>query len=291
MKLTELNRTGLSVGAMGLGAMPLSIQGRPSEEQAIKVLHRAIDLGVTFIDTADSYCLDESDKHHNERLISRALATHPQGANVKVATKGGLLRPKGDWIVCGEPKHIGKAIRGSYEALGGHEPIFLWQLHAPDDAYPLEDTLRPVVQAVADGMIRYVGLSNVNVEAIKRAQQMLEIVSIQNKYNPWHRQPERDGVLEYCEQQRLSFLPWSPLGGSRRVKDLPQLKGLASIARELEISPMRLVLAWMLAKSPLMLPIPGATRLESLQDSIQAVELNLSAEIIGKIDSVLPDPD
>lgn len=287
MKTTELGNTGVQVSAMGLGAMPLSIQGRPTQEQALAVLHRAIDLGVTLIDTADSYCLDESDKHHNERLIARALAEHPKGREVKVATKGGLLRPQGDWTVCGDPKHLRKTIRESHQALGGEGPIFLWQWHAPDDQYPLEESLRPVAEALQEGLIRYVGLSNVNVEEIERARKILPIVSIQNKYNPWHRRPEHDGVLKYCEDHRMSFLPWSPLGGSHRVKKLPEIKGLAKIAAKLQVSPMRLVLAWMLAKSPAILPIPGATRMQSLEDSMQAVDLILSEDLLEQIDSIL----
>lgn len=272
---------------MGLGAMPLSIQGRPTEAQALKVLHRAIDLGVTLIDTADSYCLDESDKHHNERLIARALATHSKGRDVKVATKGGLLRPQGDWVVCGDPEHLRKTIHESHQALGGKEPIFLWQLHAPDDRYPLEETLQAVEEAQKRGLIRHVGLSNVNVEDIGRARKILPIVSVQNKYNPWHRQAERDGVLKYCESHGLSFLPWSPLGGRNRVRKLPEITGLGEIAGDLQVSPMRLVLAWMLAKSPAILPIPGATRLASLEDSMQAVDLILSRGTVEQLDSIL----
>jgi aryl-alcohol dehydrogenase-like predicted oxidoreductase len=287
MKTTQLNQSGEQVSALGLGAMPLSIQGRPSEAQAIRVIHRAIDLGVTFIDTADSYCLDETDKHHNERLIARALAGHPQGSQIKVATKGGLLRPNGDWVRCGDPQHLAKTIRDSHHALGGTEPVFLWQLHTPDPQFSLEETLQAVVEAVDAGLIRHVGLSNVSVEEIQHAQKILPIVSVQNKFNPWHRQPERDGVLPYCEENGLTFLPWSPLGGHRRVRELPQFKGLAQIAADLEVSPARLVLAWMLAKSPVILPIPGATRLESLEDSMAAVTMNLSGDQVAEIDSIL----
>lgn len=285
MRSTELGSTGESLSAIGFGAMPLSIQNRPPEAHARAVLQRAIDLGVTFIDTADSYCLDESDKHHNERLIARVLAEHPNGANVRVATKGGIVRPNGAWEVYGEPGHLRTTIRESYQALGGQEPIFLWQLHAPDDRYPIEDSLKPVREAVDEGLIRYVGLSNVTVEEIERARQIVDVVSIQNKYNPWHRHPESDGVLDYCERHHLTFIPWSPLGGSRRVKHLPEIKDLNAVAVELGVSPMRLVLAWMLAKSPCILPIPGAARLESLEDSLQAVDLKLTPEHIARIDA------
>lgn len=285
MKTTELGNTGILVSAIGLGAMPLSIQNRPSESQGIAVIHRALDLGITFIDTADSYCLDESDKHHNERLIARALAEHEKGSEVKVATKGGLMRPEGDWTINADPDHLRTTIRQSYEALGGRDPIFLWQLHAPDDKVPLEESLRAVREAIDEGLIRYVGLSNVSVEEIERARKIVSIVSVQNKYNPWHRQPEFDGVLSYCESHRLTFLPWSPLGGRNRVKDLPSVQGIATVAKQLDVSPWRLVLAWLMSKSPCVLHIPGATRMESLEDSIQAVDLILSPETIAKLDA------
>lgn len=285
MKTVELGNTGILVGAIGLGAMPLSIQNRPPEEQGLAIIQQAVDLGVTLIDTADSYCLDETDKHHNERLIAKALATHPQGGDVYVATKGGLLRPQGDWIVHGDPEHIHKTIRESYDALGGKAPIFLWQLHAPDDNYPIEDSLAPVKDAVDTGLIRFVGLSNVSVEEIERARKVVDVVSIQNKYNPWHRQPEVDGVLDYCNREGLTFLPWSPLGGCYRVKHLPSIKPIADLANQLDVSPMRLVLAWLMSKSPRILPIPGATRLESLQDSCAATELLLGEADVQMLDT------
>lgn len=268
----------ITINRIGLGAMPLSIAGRPAEERSIAVIHRALDLGVTFLDTADAYCLDETDKHHNERLIAKALRTY-QGdvSRVIVATKGGLIRPGGDWVVDGNPARLRKAIQRSYEALGGEKPIDLWQWHAPDPHYALEESLQPVKEAQAKGVIRHIGLSNVSVEEIERVREMVEIVSIQNQYNPWNRSVEQNGVLDYCEREQLTFLPWGPLGGSRRVKtlarDFPQL---AALARDKAITPHRLVLAWMLHKSPCIVLIPGATRVESIEDSIAALDVKVT---------------
>lgn len=288
MKSKILGRTSVSVSAMGLGAMPLSLEGRPSEDRAIALIHRALDLGVTFIDTADAYCIDERDKHHNERLIAKALASYPkETAGVIVATKGGLMRPNGDWICNGDPKHIEKTVHESYQALGGRRPIPLWQLHAPDARFDLSETLKPIREAVSDGRIRFVGLSNVSVLEIEQAREIVEVVSIQNQYNPWKRTPETDGVLAYCEKEGLTFLPWSPLGGSNRVerlKDIPVLRGLSL---EKSISPQRILLAWMMARSPVILPIPGASRLHNLEDSLAAVDLALSHEEVSRITNQL----
>jgi aryl-alcohol dehydrogenase-like predicted oxidoreductase len=271
---------------MGYGAMPLSIRGRPAREQAKAVLERVLELGVSFIDTADSYCLDEGDKHHSERLLQEFLSEHPRGSEIKVATKGGLMRPEGRWERNADPKHLERTIRESFAALGGKDPIFLWQLHAPDPQFPIEVSLEPVAQAVDQGLIAHVGLSNVNVEEIERAQQVVPIVSIQNKYNPWHRAPEQDGVLAYCEEHQLTFLPWSPLGGSSQVSQLSHLPLLAEMAQELDLSPARLWLAYLMARSSCLIPIPGARRLEHLEDSFRANEVSLTEEQVQSLDGL-----
>ncbi len=279
MKKRPLGNTGVQVGIIGLGGMPLSLDGRPPEEQAIRVIHRALDLGVTLIDTADAYCLDESDKHHNEKLIAKALSSYKgETSQVIVATKGGLIRPQGRWETNSNPKHLRKTIRESFEALGGEKPIPLWQLHAVDDKFPIEDSLVPVREAVEAGLIRFVGLSNVTVEEIERAREVVEVVSVQNQYNPWNRNPEKDGILAYCEKNKLTFLPWSPLGGSYRVSQLGQFSALAELAEQKKVSPQRLVLAWLMAKSSVIIPIPGARRLGSLEDSVLAEGVWLTAE-------------
>ncbi|HBL61296.1 MAG TPA: aldo/keto reductase, partial [Cyanobacteria bacterium UBA8803] len=251
METKKLGNTDVSISAMGLGGMPMSLSSRPPESEAIAVIHKALDLGVTLIDTADSYCKDESDKHHNERLIAKALQQYPgDTSHVTVATKGGLMRPHGNWTRNGNPDHLQQTIRISFEALGGSKPIDLWQYHAPDPNYTIEQALAPAKEAVGRGLIRFVGVSNFSVDQIKRARDVVEVVSVQNQYNPWYRQPEFDGVLEYCETEGLTFFPWSPLGGSRRVGNLKDILVIAQLAEEKGVSVYQVVLAWLRAKSP-----------------------------------------
>ncbi|UKO95729.1 aldo/keto reductase [Nostoc sp. UHCC 0870] len=285
METQQLGTTGIFVSAIGLGAMPMSIYNHPPESQSIQVIHRALDLGITFIDTADSYCKDESDKHHNERLIHKALSSY-QGdvSQVIVATKGGLMRPNQTWVRNGNPEHLRQTIRVSFEALGGEKPLDLWQYHSPDPQYTIAESLAPVKEAVQNGLIRFVGVSNFSVEQIKQAREVVDIVSVQNQYNPWERQPERDGVLQYCEQEELTFLPWSPFGGSRRHKNLEDIPAIAQLAKQKGVSVYCIVLAWLRSKSPCILPIPGASKIYSIEDSIRAVDVKLSEAEVRKID-------
>lgn len=287
MHTQNLGKTRTKISAIGLGGMPLSLKGRPSEAEAIAVIHRALELGVTLIDTADSYCIDESDKHHNERLIAKALQSYSGNTDkIYIATKGGLMRPRGDWTCNGDPNHLRRTIRESFQALGGEKPIPLWQFHAPDENYPVEVSMKAVKEAVDEGYIRFVGVSNFSVEEIKKARSVVEVVSVQNQYNPWHRKPERDGVLEYCEREGLTFFPWSPLGGSSRVRQLSKVPALAELASEKNVSVYQLILAWLRAKSPCIVPIPGASRIQSIEDSVASLELHLSSHEMKKVDSI-----
>ncbi|MEH2291438.1 aldo/keto reductase [Nostoc sp.] len=285
METKQLGKTGIFVSAIGLGGMPMSISNRPPESQSIEVIHRALDVGITFIDTADSYCKDESDKHHNERLIHKALSSYKGDVSqVIVATKGGLMRPNGNWTGNGNPEHLRQTIRVSFEALGNTKPIDVWQYHSPDTNFTIEESLAPVKEAVEAGLIRFVGVSNFSVEQIKQAQDVVDIVSVQNQYSPWQRQPENDGVLKYCEQQGLTFLPWSPFGGSRRHQDLQDISAIAKLAKEKGVSVYDIVLAWLRSKSPAILPIPGASKVSSIEDSAEAINVKLSDEEVQKID-------
>jgi aryl-alcohol dehydrogenase-like predicted oxidoreductase len=273
------------MSAIGFGAMNLSIWERPSEEQAVRVVHRALDLGISYIDTADVYHIDDRDKHHNEKLIRQALATYAgDTGKVLVGTKGGWERPRGGWRYNGSPQYLLKAIRASHAALGGQEPIALWQHHAPDPRVPIQESLRAAKEAVDEGLVRFVGVSNYSLKQLERAREVVEVVSVQNQYSPWHRQPERDGMLGYCESEGLTFFPWSPLGGSNRAGRLAGNRGLAALAREKGISVPRLVLAWLMARSPRVLPIPGARRVASIEDSALAPEVELSEDEVQKID-------
>lgn len=284
METKQLGKTGVSVSAIGLGGMPMSIYNRPPESDSIQVIHRALDLGITFIDTADSYCKDESDKHHNERLIHKALSSYPgDTSQVVVATKGGLMRPNEAWTRNGNPEHLRQTIRVSFEVLGGDKPIDVWQYHSPDPEYTIEASLAPVKEAVEEGLVRFVGVSNFSVEQIKRARDVVEIVSVQNQYSPWERQPEKDGVLQYCEQEGLTFLPWSPFGGRRRHQNLSDIPAIANLAQAKGVSVYAIVLAWLRAKSSAILPIPGASKISSIEDSVSALNVKLTEEEVRKI--------
>jgi aryl-alcohol dehydrogenase-like predicted oxidoreductase len=254
--------------------MYLSVDGRPSESEAVRTLHAAIDAGVTLFDTADVYCLDHRDIGHNERLIARALR-EKKGATVVIATKGGLERPNGAWTRNGRPKHLRQACEASLAALGVAR-IDVYQLHAPDPSVPIGESVGELARLRNEGKIAHVGLSNVSVHEIDIARGIVPVVSVQNRWNPGDRGPERDGVLAHCAKHGIAFLPYSPFGGAGGAKRLAGQSRLASEAKRRGISPHRLVLAWMLAKSPVVVGIPGMRRIESIVDSAQAADLELA---------------
>ncbi|MBZ4329963.1 aldo/keto reductase [Corallococcus sp. AS-1-12] len=277
------------VGGVGLGALHLSSTRRPAEADAIAVLHRALALGVTLIDTADSYGRDDSEQHENERLIHRALQSYPgDTSGVTVATKGGMVRPGGAWVVNAEPEHLRRAIRGSFEALGGQKPIDLWQLHAVDPRHPLEACLAVAREAVDQGWVRHIGLSNVSLPLLQRARRVVPVVSVQNELNPWQRASVFNNVIACCEDEGLAFLAWSPLGGPGRVKELEALPGLRELAGARGVSVHRFALAWVRTVSPCVVPIPGVSRLSTLEDALGAATLDLTPEELRRMESLLP---
>ncbi len=282
MKTRTLGSSGLSVSAVGLGCMYMSLDGRPSEDDAVRALHAAFDAGVTFLDTADVYCLDHRDIGHNERLIARALR-EKKGAPVVVATKGGLERPHGAWTRNARPQHLRHACDASLAALGVSR-IDVYQLHAPDPAVPLADSVGELARLRDEGKVAHVGLSNVSVREIEQARAIVPVVSVQNRWNPSHRAPESDGVLAHCTEHGIAFLPYSPFGGAGGAKRLGRSGRLADEARQRGVSPHRLVLAWMLAKSPAVVAIPGVRRAESALDSVAAADVVLSAGDVAAVE-------
>jgi aryl-alcohol dehydrogenase-like predicted oxidoreductase len=254
--------------------MYLSIHGRPSEEDAVRTLHAAMEAGMTLLDTADVYCTDQRDIGHNERLVARALRERP-GASVIIATKGGLERPGGAWTRNARPANLRAACEASLKALG-RDRIDVYQLHAPDPAVPFAESVGELARLRTEGKIAHLGLSNVSVKEIEKARALVPIVSVQNRWNPLDRGPEQDGVLACCEKLGLAFLPYSPFGGAGGAKSLASVGTLAGEAKKRGLSPHRLVLAWMLAKSPVVIPIPGARRTESARDSAGAADVVLS---------------
>ncbi|MFI6002019.1 aldo/keto reductase [Streptomyces sp. NPDC051366] len=278
----------VEVGAIGLGAMPLSIEGRPDEARALATLHAALDSGVTLIDTADSYHWHADELGHNELLIARALETRGGDRDrVLIATKGGRGRPgDGSWTVTGAPQYLKRAAEGSLRRLGV-EAIGLYQLHKPDPQVPWAESVGALKELLDEGKIRMAGISNVSVEQIRQAHEILgqALVSVQNRYSPAVRTSEDQ--LRLCTGLGLAFLPWSPLGGVSRssLDDAPQLPEAGTafhhVAAQRGISPQQVALAWLLARSPTMIPVPGATRPASIRDSALAADLVLTA---GELD-------
>ena len=283
MKTKTLGSSGLVVSAVGLGGMYLSIRDRPSERDAHATLRAAFDAGVTFVDTADVYCLGDRDIGHNERLVARAIRERGRGS-IAVATKGGLERPRGSWTRNARPAHLRRACEASLKALGV-DRIDVYQLHAPDPAVPFMESIGELARLRAQGKVAHVGLSNVSVAEIEAASAIVPIVSVQNRWNPRHRAPETDGTLAHCTRHGIAFLPYSPFGGADAARRLGEARSLAAEARQRGVSPHRLVLAWMLAKSPVVVAIPGARRAASIQDSARAAELELTPDDVAAIES------
>ncbi|MDQ0936217.1 aldo/keto reductase [Streptomyces turgidiscabies] len=277
----------VEVSAIGLGGMPMSIEGRPDEARSLATVHAALDAGLTLIDTADAYHLHADDVGHNEALIAKALASHERGADVLVATKGGHLRPgDGSWTLDGSPAHIKEACEASLRRLGV-EAIGLYQFHRPDPKVPYAESVGAVRDLLDEGKIRMAGISNADPAQIRLANEILggRLVSVQNQFSPAFRSSEPE--LRLCDELGIAFLPWSPLGGISRAGGLGSAYApFARIAEAHGVSPQRVCLAWMLAKSPVVVPIPGSSRPETIRDSAAAVDLVLSAEESAELDPV-----
>ena len=276
---------GLQVSAIGLGEMPMSLAGRPDEAQSVRTIHAALDAGVTLIDTADAYCIDESEVGHGERLVARALTAWPGDRDrVLVATKGGHTREGGEWYLDGRPEHLRQACEASLRALGV-EAIGLYQFHRPDPKVPFAESVGAMAELKAAGKVRLVGLSNVRVDQIRQARELVEVASVQNEFSPRFRRSE--GELAWCAANRIAFLPWSPLGGIGRGRDLGgRHKAFAAVAAAHGVSAQQVALAWELAKAPAVIPIPGASRPETITDSAAAASLRLSADELASLDRV-----
>ena len=278
----------VQVSAIGLGGMPMSIEGRPDDEsRSIATIHAALDAGITLIDTADAYHLDSSDIGHNETLIAKALNSYGgDTSGVLVATKGGHLRPGGGaWTLDGSPNHLKEAAEDSLKRLGV-DAIGLYQFHRPDPKTPYEESVGAIRDLLDDGKIRMAGISNANPDQIRQANEILggRLVSVQNQFSPAFRSSEPE--LELCDELGIAFLPWSPLGGISRASDLgSKHPAFHQLAAELGVSPQKLTLAWMLAKSPVVIPIPGASRPETIRDSYSAVDLTLTADQVATLDA------
>jgi aryl-alcohol dehydrogenase-like predicted oxidoreductase len=272
-----------AVAAIGYGGMHLSIEGRPPEAQGIRVVQAALAAGVTLVDTADVYCLDQHDIGHNERLIAGALAGWggPR-ETVIVATKGGVVRPDGRWESDARPEQLRAACERSLGALGV-ERLDLYQLHAPDPKMPFAESVGALARLREEGKIRWVGLSNVSVPQIREAETVARVTSVQNRLNPFFREALAEGVVAYCAERGMGFLAYSPTGGGRLNHKLPAHPVLQPMAARLGVTPHALVLAWVLARSPAVIVIPSARTVEHALDSITAAELALSEADLSAI--------
>jgi len=257
----------LTINRLGFGAMRITgegVWGEPKNHgEAIRVLQRAVESGIDFIDTADSYGPEVS-----ERLIAEAL--HPYPANLVIATKAGFDRPgPGKWVMNGRPEHLREACEGSLKRLK-LDRIDVYQLHRIDPAVPAEDQMGTLADLQQEGKIKHIGLSEVSVEQVKYAQSMVKIVSVQNRYSVADRAAE--DVLEYCEAQGIGFIPWFPLGAGK----LAEPGGaLARTAKEVGITTSQLALAWLLWRSPVMLPIPGTSSVAHLEENVATATVNV----------------
>jgi pyridoxine 4-dehydrogenase len=267
----------LPVNRLGFGAMRLTGEGiwgwPPDRDNALKVLKRAVQLGVNLIDTADAYGPEVS-----ELLIAEAL--HPYPKDLVIATKGGLTRPgPGNWAPDGRPEYLKQCVDKSLKRLR-LERIDLYQLHRIDPKVPAEDSLGALKEMQTAGKIRYVGLSEVSPEQIEQAQKVLRIVTVQNRYNITDR--KWDNTLAYCEKEKLGFMPWAPVASGRGFRGASALE---AVAKQHNASVYQVALAWLLHRSPMMLPIPGTASVPHLEENIAAASLKLGAEDWTKLDS------
>ena len=267
----------LKVHRLGFGAMRVTgrgIWGPPEDpDEAERVLRRVVELGIDLIDTADSYGPEVS-----ENLIAETLHPYPDG--LVIATKGGLLRSgPGQWPRDGRPEHLKEACEGSLRRLR-LERIDVYQLHSPDPRVPWEDSVGAMKELKDEGKVRHVGISNVSVDELERARSIVEVVTVQNRYNLEDRRSE--DVLERCEELGIGFIPWFPLA----TGDLARSGGpLDRIARAHDATPAQIALAWLLARSPVMLPIPGTSSVEHLEENLRAASIELSPEQVAEIGS------
>lgn len=277
---------GVEVYPIGLGEMPMSLAGRPDEEHSIRTIHAALDNGANLIDTADVYAWDDRDIGHGERLVAKALRGRSRDQLV-VATKGGLLRDRQRrWPPDGRPEHIRAACEASLKALET-DRIDLYQFHRPDPKVPYAESLGTFKDLQDEGKVRWVGISNANVEQLEEALGIVDVVSVQNQLSLRYTGPIHKGEVQACTDRGIAFLAWSPLGGIGSSDSPAANDAVNAIAEAHGVSPQRVALAWLLALGPTMIPIPGSSRPETITDSLNAAELDLSeAEVRSISDSV-----
>jgi aryl-alcohol dehydrogenase-like predicted oxidoreductase len=270
---------------IGMGCMRLSTERDRDDARSIEVLHTALDAGITFLDTANAYCWDDSEVGHNERLIARAISTWNgrlrlapgERSPLIVATKGGLTRPNGQWVPDGRARQLREACEASLKALGVAR-IDLYQLHAVDPRVPLSTSVRALASLKDDGLVARIGLCNVNVGQIDEARRIADISDVQIELSVWHDENLLNGVVQYCAEHSIELIAYRPLGGSRRVRQLRHRRVLRELAEQHGATPPEIALAWINALAPQIVSIPGPTTPESAQSIVRAHAIVLSVD-------------
>ena len=282
------------VPRVALGCMRLSTERerpeRPerNDERSVAVLHAAFDAGITLLDTADAYCRDATDTGHNERLIARAISTWSgDRSRIRIATKGGLTRPQGGWVPDGRARHLTAACEASRRALGV-ERIHLYQLHAPDPRVPLATSVRALDALKRDGQIESIGLCNVNVGQIEEASRITEIAAVQVELSVWKDDNILNGVCEYCIANGITLLAYRPVGGTQRRKRTIADPLLAGLAAKHDATAFEIALAWLMALSPSVVPVAGATRIETVHSLVRASGIVLTEDERAQLDERFP---
>lgn len=286
MQQRELGNTGVLLNPIGLGAMPLSISGRPDAEQAFAVIETFVAGGGNFIDTANVYCLDDDDIGHNERLIRQALERLGAVDQVLVTTKGGLRRPGGAWVADGDPDWLRTSCEQSLQALQT-DCIPLYQLHAVDPKVDFRRSLEALVRLKDAGKVLHLGLSNITPAQLEQALDFTMIASVQNRCSLFDQQDFANGLVELCRVRRITYIPYSPMGGGHGHVRLAEHPTLQALADQYATSPYCLALAWLLHKGRHILPIPGASKPASISDSLRAAELQLDPADVAALDRLL----
>ena len=267
---------GVEVHPIGLGEMPMSLAGRPDEAQAIRTIHAALEAGANLIDTADAYARDDRDIGHGERLVAKALRGRSRDGLI-VATKGGLLRDReGRWPPDGRPEHLRAACEASLRALET-DRIDLYQFHRPDPKVPYAESIGTFKELQDEGKVRWVGISNATVAQLEEALGIVDVVAVQNQLSLRYTSPIAKGEVQACAERGIAFLAWSPLGGIGSSDSAAALEPVNAAAHAHGVSPQQVALAWLLSLGSTVVPIPGASRPETITDSLRAAELSLSA--------------
>lgn len=273
VRARALGRTGLQVFPVGLGAMQLSMAGRPDEETAMAVIQAACEAGIGLIDTANVYCTSDDEIGHNERLVHKALAAAGMVDRVIVATKGGVDRPRRR--VNGQPDFLRQSCIASLRALG-RDTITLYQLHAPDPDVPLAESLGALVRLQEEGKIAHIGVCNVDAVELQAAMQVARIETVQNVCHPARPQGYHDAVFALCKEHGMSFLPHTVVGGKAFAATMASHPLFVKLARQHDVSPYAIVIAWHLAHGERVIPIPGASRVASVRSSVTAARVRLT---------------